>query len=274
MPIEFNFVGPPAAVARWSAALDQGRTSATFNRVEGQLVSEGITQLTVDVTGRTPGLQTNFVEAVNPATGTIYLHPDNSVYVDRADGTRGPVPDAATLGHALEHLTSDRVPGDTGGPILSRAGIQEELRAIGTENKITTELGGTPRAENSTLDNFLNRLGVPVLPGSPGINKCFAAGTPILLADGTTKAIEDVLPGDLVFAFDRHVALGCGPLEPRRVTRLYENVTQEWLELSPVAGSERDAEQAGFSSLTVTPGHHFLTPEGQFEEIGEMMARV
>src|SRR5262249_49064032 len=268
MPVEFNFVGPPAGIARWTAALNQGRASSdTFNRLESQLVSQGITQLTVDTTGRLPGLQQNFVEAVDSATNTINLHPDNSVYVNRADGPRGPVPDAATFGHALDHLTSDRLPGATGGPVPSRADVLEELRVINSENKITSELGGVPRAENGAIKNFLNQLGVPWYPGNPDFNKCFAAGTPILLADGTTKAIEDVRPGDLVFAFDRHVALGCGPLEPRRVTRLFENVTQEWLKLSPAPGCDGDAEQAGLSALTVTPGHYFLTPEGQFEEI-------
>lgn len=29
---------------------------------------------------------------------------------------------------------------------------------------------------------------------------CFAAGTPVLLADGTTRPIEQIIPGDIVLA--------------------------------------------------------------------------
>jgi hypothetical protein len=50
---------------------------------------------------------------------------------------------------------------------------------------------------------------------SPG---CFVRGTPILLADGTSKPIEQINIGDLVLAFDKDASL-----MPRRVIRLFEN---------------------------------------------------
>ena len=171
MSIDFDIVG--AGTARWQRALSEGRArSETFKKLENRLASEGMTKLKIDSTGRTPGLQPDvFIEAVSPQTRTIYLHPTAVLYVDRTDGTRGPVPEAATLGHALEHLTSDRIPGDVGGPIYTSAGIREELRAILTENKITAELGGVPRAESSTMEEILRWTNAPFFPGRPDINK-------------------------------------------------------------------------------------------------------
>ena len=93
---------------------------------------------------------------------------------------------------------------------------------------------------------------------------CFVRGTPVLLADGQRKPIEQIEVGNIVFAFD-----GRGQLQPRRVLRLFENTTTELIELSPAPDHRREAETAGFTTLTVTPGHAFLTADGQFREIGK-----
>jgi len=87
---------------------------------------------------------------------------------------------------------------------------------------------------------------------------CFPAGTPILLGDGTTKPIEDIAPRDLVLAFDKS-----GELVPRRVVRLFRNVTEQWVELS-FDGNDREP-------LIVTPGHSFLTVDGTFETIERIL---
>jgi Ca2+-binding RTX toxin-like protein len=80
--------------------------------------------------------------------------------------------------------------------------------------------------------------------------KCFAAGTLILMADGTSKRIEDVRVGDFVASFDVDRDGVAGKLLSAPVTRLFRNVTEEWVELS--------------NGLVVTPGHHFLAPDGNF----------
>jgi hypothetical protein len=94
---------------------------------------------------------------------------------------------------------------------------------------------------------------------TPGFHHCFVRGTPILLADGNRKPIEQIEVGDIVFAFD-----GRGELQPRRVLRLFENTTTELIELSPAPDHRSE-----FTTLTVTPGHAFLTADGQFREIGK-----
>lgn len=104
----------------------------------------------------------------------------------------------------------------------------------------------------------------PIKPVPGEAPECFVRGTPILLADGSSKPIEQVQAGDLVLAF-----AGRSALQPRRVVRLFENVTTELLELTPAPSHRRDAEDVGFGTLTVTPGHSFLTADGTFEEIGK-----
>lgn len=84
---------------------------------------------------------------------------------------------------------------------------------------------------------------------------CFVAGTPILMADGNTKPIEEVAVGDVVASFDPQVQKGRGPLRAGRVTRTFRN------------------EQFTFSFLAmrVTPGHRFLTGEGTFERLDRIL---
>jgi Ca2+-binding RTX toxin-like protein len=269
MPIVFNWVGSGPGLQRWQNALAAARTTNAFNALEAKLIAEGTTHVTINVVESFLGqLSQTFVEAANPATLTINLHPTNAIYVDHADGTRGPVLDAATFGHGLAHLTADRVPG------ANAFDTREERRVIEIEDAIAFDLGGSKRADLSFWGKLLESVGAAVYPGSPDVNKCFAPGTPILLADGTTKPIEDIQVDDLVLAFDDQVERGRGALQPHRVIRLFQNVTDEWLELSPIPDQKGTASVAGFFSLTVTPGHRFLKADGRFEAIGTIIERA
>ena len=89
-------------------------------------------------------------------------------------------------------------------------------------------------------------------PGS----ECFLAGTPILMADGAEKPIEEVRPGDRVMSFDPAKNKGRGGLVPGQVTRTFQNVTKTVIDLH---------------GLQVTPGHRFLTGEGTFETVAEIL---
>ena len=89
------------------------------------------------------------------------------------------------------------------------------------------------------------------------IPRCFLPGTPILMADGTEKPIEQVRIGDLVLAFDA-AALGRGALVPRPVTRTFQNITQTIIDLR---------------GTRMTPGHVCLTDHGRFETIAAILAR-
>lgn len=77
------------------------------------------------------------------------------------------------------------------------------------------------------------------------VQKCFLAGTPISMWDGTKKPIEFVKPGDLVTSYDKD-----GNLVPGRVSKTKENRVKHILDVF---------------GLMVTPGHVTLCGEGKFE---------
>ncbi|MEJ2818036.1 DUF4214 domain-containing protein [Caulobacter sp. CCG-8] len=81
---------------------------------------------------------------------------------------------------------------------------------------------------------------------------CFAAGTPVLMADGSERAIEMLQVGDLVMAFD-----GLGPLEARRVEQLHVNTTERFLLID--------------GRTLITPGHYVLTEDGSFDRVEDVL---
>lgn len=85
---------------------------------------------------------------------------------------------------------------------------------------------------------------------------CFAAGTPIEMADGTTKPIEDICLGDKVLAFDPGAEGGRGVKVAKRVTQLHRTENQPLI---------------NFHGTKVTPGHAYLTGEGAFLPIIEIL---
>lgn len=73
----------------------------------------------------------------------------------------------------------------------------------------------TPQVVEKTVNVFVN-----LLIGGGGLDpECFATGTKVLMADGTTKAIEDVVKGDLVMAvYDGDHQSGLQTFGPSEVT--------------------------------------------------------
>lgn len=78
---------------------------------------------------------------------------------------------------------------------------------------------------------------------------CFSAGTQVLMADGSTKAIEAVVVGDEVQSFDED-----GNLTAAKVvdTKVHE-----------------DSNVVSVNGVTTTPDHRFLTNNG-FKKTGEL----
>ncbi|RZU25056.1 intein/RHS repeat-associated protein [Streptomyces sp. BK239] len=87
---------------------------------------------------------------------------------------------------------------------------------------------------------------------SPGC-KCFLAGTDVLMADGTTKNIEDVEVGDEVQATDPET----GEVGPREVTHLIVTEDDKFFNELSIATSD------GVSHLTATHEHPFWSPSAR-----------
>ncbi len=90
------------------------------------------------------------------------------------------------------------------------------------------------------------------------INECFPANTVIQLADGTDKIISEISITDEVASFHPSQFAGRGGLHSQKVTRLFESITDVWVQLS--------------TGITVTPGHHFLDAKGGFRTIADILA--
>ncbi|MGW0916236.1 polymorphic toxin-type HINT domain-containing protein [Streptomyces sp. NPDC002784] len=104
--------------------------------------------------------------------------------------------------------------------------------------------GAVPAAAASgkSISGTLARLG--------NCAKCFLAGTDVLMADGSTKDIEDVKPGDKVQATDPET----GETGPREVTHLI--VTEDDKHFNELS----IATANGIEKLTATHEHPFWSP--------------
>ncbi|MFE8973758.1 DUF5615 family PIN-like protein [Streptomyces cyaneofuscatus] len=80
--------------------------------------------------------------------------------------------------------------------------------------------------------------------------KCFLAGVEVLMADGSTKAIEDVEVGDEVLATDPET----GEAGPRKVTRLIRTEDDKHFNTLSIATED------GIEELTATHEHPFWSP--------------
>lgn len=85
---------------------------------------------------------------------------------------------------------------------------------------------------------------------SGGCNQCFLAGTDVLMADGSTKDIEDIKPGDEVRATDPET----GESGNREVTHLI--ITEDDKHFNTLSISTED----GIEELTATYEHPFWSP--------------
>ena len=88
---------------------------------------------------------------------------------------------------------------------------------------------------------------------------CFAAGTPVDMADGSKNPIEQIKIGDEVLAYDPFAENGRGGLSPRRVTQTY--VTPNRIVID-------------FWGTKVTPGHVFLRGDGDKEGQHQMLMDI
>jgi hypothetical protein len=87
-------------------------------------------------------------------------------------------------------------------------------------------------------------------------DKCFVAGTPVLMADGSTKPIEQIRVGDRVLSRDPET----GVTTTKRVTNVFERETDETLTLT-LADGER---------IETTSGHPFNVEGRGFVAAGEL----
>lgn len=114
---------------------------------------------------------------------------------------------------------------------------------------------GLPDGElHNRLTNEVNKQ---TQAGPPRLDyntvRCFIAGTPIRMADGSEKPIEDVQVGDWVLSFDKN-----GRYLPGQVSKTFQNMTTVFIDLH---------------GLKVTPGHRFHVGDDRYETISDILLR-
>jgi hypothetical protein len=155
-----------------------------------------------------------------------------------------------------------------GNKFLNTMGLGDKLGNLDANASFAvTDVGGAPifPADQALISSLARTMTQQIVQRFPDPSPCFAAGTPILMADGSEKPIEKIRVGDLVLGFQPNEALGRGPLCPGKVTRLFYNATDTWLQLSLSNSDERP------SFLTTTPEHRFLSVDGSFRRIDEII---
>jgi hypothetical protein len=137
------------------------------------------------------------------------------------------------------------------------------LTEASQETKMVLEEVRAVRLQNSEKGN----LGDVRFLLSKELPRCFPGFTQISLPDGSAKRMDSINIGDHVLSFDPHADGGRGKLVSGVVTKLFSNVTSEWLKL------EFDALPDGSTRrpLVATPGHETLKPEGGFARLDQMV---
>lgn len=148
---------------------------------------------------------------------------------------------------------------------LGAAASQMEWRATEARWDLQRRFNSTDSLRlgpsDAPADSFDGRITNDTYLAAPNITtvgqwkpQCFSADTPIRAASGDVIAVSTVKPGMEVLSFD---SFALGGLIPKRVTRLFHNITDTWIVLS--------------NGLTVTPGHHFLDANGRFRTIADIL---
>jgi predicted lipid-binding transport protein (Tim44 family) len=110
-------------------------------------------------------------------------------------------------------------------------------------------------AERPAYDLLVSRGGVFFANGILVHNKgCFLPDTPVLLANGTRRAIREVATGDTVLAFD-----AAGAAVPARVQTVLQHEVDSYLVV-----------RTGTVELRVTEEHPFFVGHGTFKTIGTL----
>lgn len=95
---------------------------------------------------------------------------------------------------------------------------------------------------------------------------CLSEGQPVCMADGTTRAVEQIVPGDLVLGADK-----TGKTFPVPVTHVFDNGEQDCVQYGFKPNS-RDRAESYLPTVVCTPNHRVLVHNNgsEMREIGKV----
>lgn len=98
-------------------------------------------------------------------------------------------------------------------------------------------------------------------PLAQGSLNCLVEGTPVMMSDGTVKAIQDIKPGDIVLGSDLE-----GNTFPTKVTHVWDQGIQPTYEYTLIRDSDKKED-----TVTCTEIHGFLTSDNVVTPIGDIV---
>jgi RHS repeat-associated protein len=144
-----------------------------------------------------------------------------------------------------------------------KAVTPDDIRSMPLNREGFLETLGRAYAEGRAAGEAYRAAGKGSNSSGPGGCKCFLAGTDVLMADGSTKDIEDVKVGDKVQAADPET----GEAGLRTVTRRIVNTDDKNFNILSIATKD------GIEELTATQEHPFWSPsEGSWVEAGDLVS--
>jgi hypothetical protein len=212
-----------------------------------------------DDTGRPNNGYFGFRPGENNVNPTIFMNTENSLYATDPDSYNLEGSFAHELLHTLwPGLSVTGIDGTRTGAGIGRHSLDfyDILARWSAIAGVLSSKQDLRPLENEIIEDILNGLNEQ--------NLCFDGATLVTMHDQTMKPISDLCSGDTILSFDPLDELGRGALVPRRVTRLYRNMTTEWIKLTWIEDSEH-------KELVATPGHHFLDRFGAFPTIQQML---
>jgi hypothetical protein len=137
------------------------------------------------------------------------------------------------------NLTSTSYSEQTNSPGFGTLAVSSSLPSLSFSTGGSPTLGYDAVPPNSTPVGSAPSVGVQppasVPPAPPvGVPVCFVAGTRVLMADGTSKAIEEVKAGEMVLAASDQDPEG--PVKPCRVVETYRHAARPIMEVR-IAGN-------------------------------------
>jgi len=121
------------------------------------------------------------------------------------------------------------------------------------------------KVQAAKYHQFLGKSKVPdgAIVHDPAL-QCFPGETLISMANGRKKPISQIRVGDMVMSFDPAANKGRGGMVPKRVTRLFQNSTTEFIKLTWL-------ESGKAKELVATPGHMMLDKTGAFTRLDRLV---
>ncbi|MGW0998330.1 golvesin C-terminal-like domain-containing protein [Streptomyces sp. NPDC002523] len=243
-----------------------GGNPISFVELDGHLFGLSLSDIghaALDVVGLVPVVG----EVADVANGIWYAAEGN--YVDAALSMSSAIPligygaSAVKAGkYAKKGIDALDTANDARKAVDKADDVKDATNAVDTANDARKADGASPPKQDG------GNTSTPDKPAAPSCKaNSFPSGTPVLMADGATRPIEELRAGDEVKATD----VESGDTRTRTVTHTRTTVGEKHLVTLTLKAQDGDHGTGATGKLTATDNHEFWLPEpGKWAEAGKL----